>query len=141
MISLKIIPLYKLRAYFWSLFGIFGIVLFWVGIWEGIGYLPYLEKPYVSLIAGLVILFSSGFFLSEMGDKKTADVFRIHTHPRKHEFDFKYFDRIKNRYITINARKLKKIEKEAVLIFKHEGRELFIPIHRIKEIHRKGKLI
>ena len=43
----------KIKQYFWFMFGIIGVVLFWAGVWEGIGGLPYLENPLISLIAGL----------------------------------------------------------------------------------------
>ena len=44
------------KKYFWSLFGVVGIVSFWAGIWEGIAGLPYIVNPLISLIVGITLL-------------------------------------------------------------------------------------
>lgn len=136
--------LYKLSRYFWAILGALGVVLFWAGIWDGVGTLPYLEHPLVSLIVGLTILGLSGLIFKEfdpLGKKDSGKILaahKVHRHPQKHLFHVRYFDKIKKSHILISATKLKKIEKEAFLVFKHEGKEFFLPIHRVKEILHKN---
>ena len=135
---------YKLSRYFWAILGVLGIVLFWAGTWDGIGSLPYISNPLISLIVGLSILILSGLIFKEfdpLGKKDSGKVLamhKVHHHPMKHQFHIKYFDKIKKSHVLINATKLKKIEKEAFLVFKHEGQEFFLPMHRIKEILHKN---
>lgn len=136
--------LYKLSRYFWAILGVIGVVLFWAGTWDGLGTLPYLENPIISLIVGLLILLTSGLIFKEfdpLGKKDSGKILaahKIHHHPDKHLFDVKYYDKVKKKHILISAAKLKRIEKESFLVFKHEGQEFFLPIHRVKEIlHNK----
>ena len=138
------VELYKLKHYFWSLFGVLGIVLFWAGIWDGIGTLPYLENPWISLLFGLTILLSSSVIFSEFDPFKSSRhvnsvMHKIHRHPRKHEFLIKYFDKFKNKHLEISAKHLKDIEKNSFLILTKAGEEIFIPVHRIKEVLHQGK--
>lgn len=140
------VHLYNIRGYFWGLFGVLGIVLFWAGIWDGIGGLPYISTPWISLAVGLALLSFSGLILKEFnplsGMEKSANtvLHKVHRHPRKHEFHIKYFDKIKKEYILIKGDKLRGIEKETFLVLKEEnGREIFIPMHRITEVLHQGK--
>ena len=136
--------LYKLSRYFWAILGVLGVVLFWAGTWDGLGTLPYLEHPLISLIVGLSILILSGLIFKEfdpLGKKDSGKILtahKLHRHPKKHQFHVKYFDKVRKTHITINATKLKRIEKEAYLVFEHEGKEFFLPIHRVKDILHKN---
>jgi hypothetical protein len=139
------IPWYKLQQYFWSLFGVLGIVMFWAGIWDGVGSLYYLQPPLVSLAFGLFILIVSGVIFKELnpfgksGKKMIVAIHKVRTHSKRHQFHFKYFDKIKNKYLLISASKLKTIEKDAYLILKDGGKEVIIPVHRVKGILHQGK--
>ena len=53
---------------------------------------------------------------------------------------FIYFDRIKKIKIEINFNKIKKIEGNFMVI-ERDQEEVNIPLHRIKEIRKKGNLI
>lgn len=135
----------KLQKYFWFTFGVIGVILFWAGIWEGIGGLPYLKNPFISLALGIALLLISEFFFkgnnSLWGEKKEsapAVLRTIQSHTKKHEFHIRYHDRIKNGHILMKADKLKSIEKQ-FLVMIESGRELFIPIHRVTEVLHKGK--
>ena len=81
-----------LRHYLFAVIGVIGIVLFWAGLWDGIGSLWLLKNPLVSLAAGLVILASSGLLLKEFDPLKEeeqkihAEMLKIHHHPQKQEF-------------------------------------------------------
>ncbi|MBI4453170.1 DUF504 domain-containing protein [Candidatus Woesearchaeota archaeon] len=132
------------KHFLWSLYYAVGIILIWKGIWEGIGSLPLLELPFVSLFVGLVMLTFSGLLMREFDplgglEKGVQNMLHgIHHHPQKEEFTISYFDNKKNKEVKIEAHKLKLIEKN-VLSFHDKGKEVFIPMHRVRRIHRKGK--
>lgn len=132
------------KHFLWSLYYAVGIILIWKGIWEGIGSLPLLELPFVSLFVGLVMLTFSGLLMREFDplgglEKGVQNMMHgIHHHPQKEEFVISYFDSKKNKEVKIEAHKLKLIEKN-VMSFHDKGKEVFIPMHRIRRIHRKGK--
>lgn len=134
------------KHFLWSLYYAIGIILIWKGIWEGIGSLPLLELPFVSLFVGLVMLTFSGLLMREFDplgglEKGVQNMMHgIHQHPQKEEFIISYFDNKKNKEVKIEAHKLRLIEKN-VMSFHDKGKEVFIPMHRIRRIHRKGKEI
>ncbi len=133
----------ELKQYFWYVFGIMGVVFFWVGVWDGIGSLPYIQTYWISILAGLGMLALSGFIfrgnpLWGRGDKIESVLHRVHSHPQKHEFHIKYLDKLGNKEILVNMGKVKKIEKGFMVIVE-QGRELFVPPHRITEILHQGK--
>ena len=125
--------------------GIFGIVMFWAGIWDGIGNLPYLANPLISLGVGLIILVSSVLIFEEskiFGGKMDPNLVLMHkvkAHPEKKDFMIKYYDKIKNKTISFKAIMIKRIEKDAFLVLDKDNQETFIPIHRIKEVLYKGR--
>jgi len=135
----------KVKKYFWSLFGVIGVVCFWAGIWDGIGTLPYLENPLISLAFGLIILISSGLIFKELGGEMSEmersvykAVSNVYNHKRKHEFHLLYYDKIKKKHITFRGDQLKNIEK-SFLVLHHPKKEIFVPIDRVKEIKHHGK--
>jgi uncharacterized protein (UPF0248 family) len=124
-----------------------GVILFWKGIWEGPGYLPILENPWVDLFIGAAILTISGMLFSseydplggiEKGVLKAVN--NVHTHPKKHEFSLRYFDNITKKIVSMQAKHIKHIEKN-IIVFHDKGKELFIPIHRIRSIHRNNEIV
>jgi uncharacterized protein (UPF0248 family) len=123
-----------------------GVILFWKGLWEGVGSLPVLDNAWVDLFVGAVMLTLSGVIFSEFdplggiekGALKTMNF--VHQHPMKHEFLIKYFDSIKKKVVELEARHIKHIEKNVIVVHKG-GKESFIPIHRVRSVHRKGELI
>lgn len=133
-----------IKKYFWYLFGIMGIVFFWTGTWDGLGNLGPLANPLVSLLVGVVLLSLSGVIfkdanpLWEIEKPVKAEAKKVHRHPQKHEFHFKYEDRLKNKELLVHAQKLQRIEKE-FLVFLDQGKEVFVPLHRVTEILHNGK--
>jgi hypothetical protein len=133
----------SLKHYFWAGLGVTGIVLFWNGIWSGLGSLPYLEYPIVSLIVGLIILASSGLLLHEFDptkeeeQKKHKIMHEVHRHKEKHLFKIKYQDKIGKKEKTMEAGTLKKIEKGFLVFVEKEGKEIFVPIHRVTQVMHK----
>ena len=132
------------KKYFWYLFGTIGVVFFWAGVYDGLGRLPIIENPWVSLILGITMLSLSGVLLKgsnplwEAETPVKTQAKKIHHHPQKHEFHFKYEDHLKKKELTIPAGKLQRIEKE-FLVFLDQGKEVFVPLHRVTEILHKGK--
>lgn len=135
----------KLRQYFWFVFSIMGVVFFWVGIWDGIGSLPFISTWWISLLTGLTLFAFSGIFLKENNLFKNVTnpaikiVHAIYNHPEKHLFEIKYFDRVKKKDKTLAGHHIKHLEK-GYAVFIDNGYEQFLPLHRITEIFHKGKL-
>ncbi len=132
------------KKYFWYIFGLIGVVFFWVGVYDGPGYLPYVENPLVSIILGIALLSLSGVIFKGANplweaEKPIKGVAKnIHHHPKKHEFHFKYKSPLSNKEFTLEGKQLKSIEKE-FLVFLDRGKEVFVPLHRITEVLHQGK--
>lgn len=133
------------KHFLWSMFGATGIILFWKGVWEGVGGLPFLENPWASLFIGAVMLTFSGIIFKEFDplggvEKGALKILQtVQNHPKKHEYTFKYYDKAKKQDREIEAKNIKSIEKN-ILAFHEKGREFFVPVHRVKSVH-KGKEI
>ncbi len=133
-----------LKTYFWYVFGILGVVLFWIGVWDGVGGLPYLTNPWISMAIGLVMfafskkLFKEGGLLA--GEKKPVEeiLHQVRLHPQKQEFHIKYLDHFKKKHLFLHGKKLHRLEK-GFAVFIDEGKELFVPMHRVVEVLQKGK--
>ncbi|HLC64533.1 MAG TPA: RNA repair domain-containing protein [Candidatus Nanoarchaeia archaeon] len=129
-----------------AMFSATGIILFWKGIWEGPGSLPIIENAWVSLFIGAAMLTFSGIIFSEFdplgGIEKGAlkVMHSVHNHPKKREFSVRYYDDLRKNDVELKAEHMKHIEKN-IVAFHHKGREIFIPIHRIRAVHRKGEVI
>lgn len=142
--------MYKLsetdRHFLWALFSAVGVILFWKGIWEGVGSLPFLEVPFVSLFVGLVMLTFSGLIFREFdplgGIEKGAlkMLHEVHSHRRRKEFTLKYYDSIQRKVKEVKASNMKRIEKN-IISLNLDGNEFFIPVHRVKAILRNGKVV
>lgn len=136
----------QLKHYFWSIFGITGIVFFWAGLWDGVGYLSILKNPLISFLIGITIISISGSLYTwydHLASNENAihNALKIvHHHPNKQEFYLKYYDKTNNKHIKIGVGLIKRIEKDIlVLSYPLLKKEVFIPIHRVKEIFYKGK--
>ena len=132
------------RHYFWFFFGVMGVVFFWAGTWDGLGTLPYLENPWISLSIGLIMVLLSKTVFAQVDPVKKAEeaaqavLQQIHLHPRKHEFHIKYHDKISQKELLIRGDKFKSLEK-GFLLLEGKGQEEFIPIHRVTEVLHQGK--
>lgn len=134
-----------IKKYFWYVFGIIGVVFFWAGVWDGLGYIhPIIANPWLSLVVGIIMLGLSGAIfkeanpLWEVEKPVKTEAKKVHRHPQKQEFYFKYEDHMKKKEVMLNAQQLKHIEKD-FLVFLDKGKEVFVPLHRVKEILHKGK--
>ncbi|MFH1668569.1 MAG: RNA repair domain-containing protein [Candidatus Woesearchaeota archaeon] len=134
------------KHFLWSLFGAVGVILFWKGIWEGVGSLPLVENGWVSLFVGLAILTFSGMIFREFdplgGLEKGAlkILHSVHNHPQKHEFTIHYYDKVKKKNVEVKANYLKHIEKNNLSIHTKD-KEIFIPIHRVSAISRNDVVV
>ncbi len=133
-----------------SLYIAVAIIFTWKGIWEGIYkinlHLPEPAYPFVFFFLGFAMLILSGAIFKEfdpLGGIQKAVYTTLHTiqmHHDKKNFQFKYYDKEQKKYVIIPATWVKKIEKGAlVAVPPHQKQELFIPIHRVKEVLYKGK--
>ncbi len=134
----------QLKQYGMYFIGIAGVVFFWVGIWDGIGSLPYLANPLISIAIGVVMLSASLHIFrkkdpSELAERQLyAALQKVHTHERKHEFHIFYHDKLRRKQLHVPASRVAQVEKE-FLVLLEKGKEIFIPFHRITEIKHKGK--
>lgn len=133
------------RHYFWSFFGAVGMICFWAGVWEGIGELPILDNPLISLAVGMAILIASGFFFKEFDPLEEAEksiskiVNQIRSHPRKEKFHIRYYDKISRKNLALRGDTLKRIEKGFIVLVDKTKKETFVPIHRVTEILHQDK--
>lgn len=140
------------KHFLWSMIGALGLILFWRGVWNGIDILygvnawTWLATPALSFFVGLLILTFSGLLFSQFDplggiEKGIIDKLNmIQTHPERKDFKVTYYDKLKKEDVHINAEDIKHFEKNMLLVHSG-GRESFIPIHRIKAIHKKGKIV
>ena len=133
----------NLKRYFWYFFGMMGVVFFWAGVWDGIGSLPYLVSPWISLAVGLVMLISakkifSGMVESPENKEVNSILQHVHHHPKKQEFNINYKDKLLKKETMIGAGKVKDIEKDFLIMMENK-KEVFVPLHRITKITHKGK--
>lgn len=139
------------KHFLWSLLGAMGIILFWRGIWngidslEGIQHWGWITHPSVSLFLGLSILTFSGLIFRDdpLGgiEKGVMDVLhKIQFHPEKKHISVTYHDKLTKKDVHIRAEDIKQIDKNMLLVHS-EGKESFVPIHRIKSIHKNNKVI
>lgn len=132
------------QRYWWYFFGVLGVVLFWAGVWDGVGNISFLKNPVFSLVIGLILLFLGGIIRKtdnvDQQELVAHNVLReIHHHPQKEEFHVKYFDKLKKQEVLVGGEQLHRIEKGFLVLLEKGGKELFIPIHRVTEILHLGK--
>ncbi len=142
------------KHFLWALYSAIAIVFTWKGLWEGAYAIPYLCEyrnsaicdPFVFLFIGFAMLTLSGVIFKEfdpLGGVESAVSKIIHfvqNHPRRKEFQITYYDQNKKKDIAVSAEHLKGMEKGVLVIEDPaQKRELFIPMHRIKEVLQNGK--
>jgi len=134
------------KHFLFAMYSATAIILFWKGVWEGVGSLPFLENPWFSLFVGAVMLTISGTILREFDplgglEKGALKILNyVNNHPQKHQFTVKYLDKKFGKNRTIRGKTIKHIEKNIISI--HEGnKEIFVPIHRVMSVHQNGKMI
>lgn len=143
------------KHFLWSIFAGAGVILAWRGIWEGLLYyvpeeilgLPYLADPWVFLFIGLAMLTFSGMIFKEFdplgGVEKSVQkvIHFVHNAPNKNEFTIKYHDKEQKKDLLFKADELKHIEKNTLVIEQpNSSQELFVPLHRVTEVIRNGKV-
>jgi len=87
------------------------------------------------IIAGLKFKW---FSFSKKSKTIEDAIHHIKKHPQKEEFKISYFDKIKKGMIHLEGKFVKKVEKGMVVLEK-DGKEIFIPLHRVNEVKHKGK--
>lgn len=138
------IPFAQLKQYFIYFIGIAGVVFFWAGVWDGIGYLPYLKNPLLSIAIGVSMLSASRYIFRKNDPARQAErqlqavLQKVHAHEHKKEFHILYHDKIRRKELQVPASGLIRLEKE-FLVLLDKGRESFIPFHRITEIKHQGR--
>ncbi|MFH1395912.1 MAG: RNA repair domain-containing protein [archaeon] len=134
------------RHFLWSLLAAVGVIFVWKGLWEGLYEIPYLGDPWVALFVGLAMLTFSGIIFKEFDplgslEKSINKKIRlVHTHPKRHEYQIRYYDKIKKKKVVIKVGEIKRIERGSLILKDAKGKqEIFIPTHRITEVLHKGK--
>ncbi len=147
------------RHFLWSLYSAIAIIFLWKGIWDAIYEIPFLGAlscpaslqmesctPFVFLFLGFLMLTLSGLIFREFDplgglEKGVAKTMRqVYHHPQRKEFAIKYHDKAQKKDWIIPATRIRSIEHNALVLKHHQKRqELFIPLHRIKEVLHHGK--
>ncbi len=132
------------RHFLWSLLAAIGLIFVWKGLWEGLYEIPYFGDPWVALFVGLAMLTFSGIIFREFDplggiEESTNKMIQfISKNSKSHEYQLKYYDKFKKKDILFKGNKLKGVEKSTLIIV-DDGKELFIPSHRLKEVLHNGK--
>ncbi len=134
------------KHFLWSLYSAIAVIFVWKGVWDGIYEIPYFGDPFIFLFIGLSMLTFSGLIFNEFDplgglEKAVTKIIRkIESHPQKQLFQISYYDKHLKQKQTISADQITRMEKDA-LVIKHQRRaeELFIPIHRLREINFNGE--
>ena len=135
----------QIKLYLWYLVGVMGVVFFWAGVWDGLGSLPYLSNPWISLLVGLAMFTLSGVLFKDVapfwGTKKTVHsiLHHVRTHAQPHQFHIQYHDKLTKKDVFLRGDKLHKIEKDFMIILDEGKKEIFVPVHRIRAVLHKGK--
>lgn len=133
------------KHFLWALYMAAAIVFTWKGLWTGIYEIPVLGDPFIFLFIGFAMLTLSGMVFREFdplggvekGVNKTMQF--VQSHPQKEEFVLIYRDKAQKKNVSVSASSLKGIEPET-LIIQGTQEEIFIPIHRVTEVRRQGKI-
>ncbi len=140
------IPTETLKKYGLSLIAFIAIVLFFDGVYGGIGGLPIIEEWWASITIGLTMLALSGFVykLSEPLDSieeiASSALHPLSDHPEKHNFSIIYMDKVAKKNLNLPLHNLIKVDAKSA-IFKNElGQEIFIPLSRITHAMYKDKI-
>jgi hypothetical protein len=134
------------RHFLWSLTAALGVILVWKGLWEGWYEIPIVGNEWVALAIGFALLTFSGVIFKEFDplgslDKSVTKIAHfVQGHPQKNLFQIKYHDKILKKDITLKAERIKHVERGS-LVIEHEkgGQEVFIPLHRLREVIFKGQ--
>lgn len=136
------------KHYLQALIVLTGAIFFWRGVWD-VGYLiPYVENPFVSIFLGLSVLTLSGAIFKEFDPFSTklqrtmnlVNDLLSYKHLKNKKYTFNYFDEVQKKMISIPHHHVHKLEHNNLIIIRN-GKEEFIPIHRIREIKEKEKIL
>jgi len=135
------------KAYLLILVYLFGIVFLWRGVWEASDRLPLIKNPWVSLFVGLLILTLTGYIFKEfdpLAQKMSRLTKSLHNIVgeigRGASTELHYYDSLKKKHMQLKTHNIKRVENNFV-VFEEDGKEHFLPIHRITKIHHKGKIV
>ena len=144
--------MYKLsdsdKHYLGALVVLMGVIFFWRGLWDITYIIPIIENPFVSLFIGLTVITLTGVVFKEFDPfaakmQKTMEILneiQSHSHNKQKNYTVKYYDEISKKHHIVPHHSIKKVEQNFIII-EEKGREKFIPIHRIREIHQHNKML
>ncbi len=141
------------KHFLMSLYSAVTLIFLWKGVWEGIYMLPLIEAidersaSFVFLFVGLTMLTFSGLIFKEFDPlgsfQKSLEkkLHQIHHHHHRKEFQVVYYDQAKKSELTIDAKNILGIEKNALVVHDAVHRqESFIPMGRVVKVLYQGKL-
>ena len=135
------------KRYLEALLVILGIVLFWRGVWDALNFIPILSNPFVSLFLGLVVITISGVIFQQFDPlsanvAKTMEILNeiVSRRHKNERYEIIYFDESLGKTRSIHHKQIKKMEHNFIVL-EDEGKEFFVPVHRIRRITENGKTI
>jgi len=136
------------KRYLAALVVLFGVILFWRGLWDITYLLPIIKNPFVSLFVGLTIITLSGVVFREF-DPLTAQIAKtmevlnevLSRKKKKNEkYKISYYDETSKKLKVIHHKDIKKLEHNFIVI-EEKGKEVFIPVHRVHKVTKNGKIM
>lgn len=135
------------RQFLFTLLYATGIILFWRGVWEITYELPIVKNPYVVFFIGLLILTMTGYMYREYDlfsqrARSVAKVLHaaIDLAKKGEKHTIYYYDDIGGHEHQIKPENIKKIEHD-LMVVSEKGHELFIPLHRIRRVHKGREIL
>ena len=125
-----------------------GVVFFWRGAWEIMDITPIIENPFVSLFIGMLIMTLSGVIYREFLPEEEPfvhaleEIERVFAWPRakRTRYLIRYYDDIAKRMFELRHVDIENVEF-GNLVLERAGREVFIPMQRVRELVHEGKVV
>ncbi len=134
------------KHFLWSILAALGVILVWKGLWEGWYEVPVIGNEWVALFIGFALLTFSGVIFKEFDplgslDKSVNRVAHfIQGNPKKNLFEIKYHDKVLKKDVVVRAERIKHVERGSLVVEDEKGgQEVFIPLHRMREVNFNGE--
>jgi len=100
----------------------------------------------VSFFLGLLILTLTGYIYREFDPfgQRTSKILKllhnVSTAKKEEGYAVHYYDELSKQHHRIEPENIKRIEHNTIILEKN-GKEFFVPIHRISRIHKKNEVV
>jgi len=124
------------------------MIIYWRGLWDILYLIPIVDNPFVSLFIGLTVITLSGVVFAQFDPlkAKTTKIMNLlndiasHKHMKEEDYELWYHDETTDEIHPVGHHNIKKLEHNFV-VTEVDGKEFFIPVHRLRHVKQKGVTI